>query len=131
MLAPDGMLRVGLAKAVLAPDRDALGGADHASALKSCRVTAAKAEAAVAVATAMVDDSVDPGRRLHCDHERPSGAEPGARHPAKPATSTREPSVNSSPALRLRRSLSKLNQSLRKTVVAWSRNKGEVAKQVG
>ena len=34
-------------------------------------------------ATATVDDSVDPGRRLHFDHERPSGAELGARRPAK------------------------------------------------
>ena len=31
----------------------------------------------------MVGDAVDPGRRLHCDHERPSGAEPVARHPVK------------------------------------------------
>ena len=31
----------------------------------------------------MVDDAVDPGCRLHCDHERPSGAEPVVRHPAK------------------------------------------------
>ena len=54
-------------------------------ALASCRVTAAKAKAKAkaAEATATVDDSVDPGRRLHCDHERPSGAQPGAPHPAK------------------------------------------------
>lgn len=50
-------------------------------ALASGRVTAAKAKGAEA--TAMVDDAVDPGHRLHCDHERPSGAEPVARHPAK------------------------------------------------
>ena len=30
-----------------------------------------------------MDDSVDPGRRLHCDHEKPSGAQPSAPHPAK------------------------------------------------
>ena len=36
-----------LAKAVLAPDRDALGGADHAWALACCRVTVAKAAATV------------------------------------------------------------------------------------
>ena len=70
-----------LAKAVLAWDQDAPAGADHALALASCRATAAKAKAAKATAT--VDDSMDPGHRRHCDHERPSGAHPGAPHPAK------------------------------------------------
>ena len=70
-------------KAVLAPDRDAPGGADHALALAWCRVTAAKAKAKAKVAEATVDDSVDPERRRHCDHQRPSGEEPVARHPAK------------------------------------------------
>ena len=45
-------------------------------------MTAAKAKEAEA--TAMAEDSVDSVHRLHCDHEKPSGAEPVARHPAIP-----------------------------------------------
>ena len=52
-------------RAVLAPDRDAPGGADRALALASSRVTAAKAK--VAEATVMADDSVGPERCLHGD----------------------------------------------------------------
>ena len=69
-------------RAALARDRNALGEADHALALASGRVTAAKAK--VAEATAMVDDTAGPGQRLRCEHERPTGAEPVARHPARP-----------------------------------------------
>ena len=55
-------------KAVLAPDRDAPGGADHGLALASCRVTAVTAAATAKVAEATVDKSVGPAHHFRFDY---------------------------------------------------------------
>ena len=60
-------------KAVLAPDRDAPGGADHGLALASFRVTAVTAAATAKVAEATVDNSVGPAHHFHFDHGGASG----------------------------------------------------------
>ena len=65
-----------LAQRVLVSDQDAPAAADHALVLASCQAAAVKA-------AATVDGSVDPGRRRHCDHERPSRAQLGAPLPAR------------------------------------------------